>query len=130
MLHDIGIIATRAPEIECHGDLPYICHGVEGRKMLEAEGLPHHALVAERHTGVGISRAEIIENDFPVPRRDMLAVSLEEQIISWADLFYGKDNIWCERSESKIKERLAKFGAEKVRTFEEWQVLFGNHSRG
>ena len=53
VLHDIGIFMTKAPEIGCNGTMPYICHGYLGREVLEKEGLPKHALVCERHIGVG-----------------------------------------------------------------------------
>jgi len=127
MLHDIGIVRVNASEIGCYGELPYIRHGVEGRSILEAEGLPHHALVAERHTGVGITKAEIVTNNFPIPARDMLAESLEEKIISWADLFYGKKNVWVEKPPNKIRTNLSKFkfGEEKIAIFDEWMELFG-----
>ncbi len=39
MLHDIGIIMTRTPELGCTGALPYICHGYAGRAILERAGL-------------------------------------------------------------------------------------------
>src|SRR3990167_5700954 len=55
MLHDIGIFLTHAPEIECFGKKPYICHVYLGRELLEKEGVSKHALVCERHVGVGIS---------------------------------------------------------------------------
>lgn len=127
MLHDIGIVRVNAPEIGCLGTLPYLCHGVAGREILEAEGLPRHALVSERYTGVGLSRLEIEKNRFPLPARDMLAVSLEEKIISWADLFFSKGDLWREKPAAVIRDRLARydFGEEKVRVFDEWQVLFG-----
>ena len=59
MLHDIGIFRTDAPSIHCYGSLPYICHGIEGRQILDEEGYPRHALVCERHTGAGITVADI-----------------------------------------------------------------------
>jgi len=55
ILHDIGIFLTNAPQINCYGDKPYICHGYLGRELLEKEGLPKYALVCERHVGVGIT---------------------------------------------------------------------------
>ncbi len=127
MLHDIGIIKIQAEEIGCRGDLPYICHGVEGREILAEAGLLEHALVAERHVGVGISQADIVKYNYPLPRRDMLAESLEEQIISWADLFYGKkpSKLWVERSSHKVRKKLLKFGQDKAKQFDEWQALFG-----
>ena len=126
MLHDMGIIKTQAPEIGCMGDLPYLCHLVEGRKILEAEGLPQHALVAERHAGAGISRQDIIDQQYPLPARDMLAVTIEEQIISWADLFYGKNanRLWVAKSVEKVRKNLVAFGPDKVETFAAWQKKF------
>ena len=43
MLHDIGMIFTNAPKIGCHGEHPYIMHGILGRELLETEGFPKHA---------------------------------------------------------------------------------------
>ncbi|MCF8365276.1 MAG: HDIG domain-containing protein, partial [Bacteroidales bacterium] len=51
MLHDIGIVKTKAPGIGCFGKHPYVCHGFLGREILEAEGLSHIAPFCERHTG-------------------------------------------------------------------------------
>ncbi len=124
MLHDIGIVRVNAPALGCTSSLPYICHGVEGRAILEAEGLPAHALVAERHTGVGITRAEIIAHRHPLPPRDMLAVSIEEKIISYADLFYGKKHIWRRKPAAKIRRNLSKFGPHKTDTFNRWLAFF------
>src|SRR6266508_1744628 len=59
LLHDIGVCRTAVPDIGCYGSDPYIRHGVIGREILEAEGLPRHALVCERHIGVGLTVADI-----------------------------------------------------------------------
>ena len=88
MLHDIGIFKTNAPDIYCFGEYPYLCHGFLGSDLLKDEGFPLHALVCERHTGTGLSLENIVKNDLPVPHRDMLPVSLEEQLICFADKFY------------------------------------------
>ena len=40
MLHDIGIIATNAPGIHCHGTEHYLRHGVLGAAMLREAGAP------------------------------------------------------------------------------------------
>ena len=90
MLHDIGIIGTNAPAIFCFGDSPYICHGTIGSEMLRGAGLPRHALVAERHTGSGLSLSYIVENNLPLPRRDLVPVSPEEKIVCYADKFFSK----------------------------------------
>ena len=77
MLHDIGIFMTDADGIHCHGDASYICHGYLGADLMRKEGFPRHALVCERHTGAGISLQSIIDQQLPIPHRDMLPVSLE-----------------------------------------------------
>lgn len=90
MLHDIGIFLCDAPSIHCHGTLPYIAHGIAGAGLLEAYDLPRHALVCERHTGAGLSKEDIINGNLPLPHRDMLPISPEEQLICYADKFYSK----------------------------------------
>ncbi len=91
MLHDIGIFKTRALSIGCKGESPYICHGFLGREILDNEGLAEaYGLVAERHTGAGITLENIIAADLPLPRRNMIPVTLEEKIICCADKFFSK----------------------------------------
>jgi uncharacterized protein len=121
MLHDIGMIYTNAPDLDCYGEHPYICHGYLGSDLLKKEGLPRHALVCERHTGVGISLTDILNNNIPIPHRDMQPQTPEEEIIALADKFYSKTGeISQEKTVSKIKAGLSKFGDEKVKKFEEW----------
>lgn len=126
MLHDIGIVRTDTPSLFCHGTLPYPCHVIEGRKILETEGLPHHAAVAESHIGVGITQADIEAQGLPFPPRDIFPVTLEEQIISFADFFYSKnpDNLWKEKPLGKIRNNVAKRGKDKLAILEEWIIRF------
>ena len=127
MLHDIGIFLTNEPAIGCLGEREYICHGYLGREILEKEGLLRHALVCERHVGVGLSATEIEEKNLPVPKRDMLPLSIEEQIICFADKFFSKDAgfLLREKTLETIRIGIAKFGQEKLRRFDEWVKLFG-----
>lgn len=124
MLHDIGIFLTNAPSINCYGIAPYVCHGYLGRELLDAEGLPLHGLVCERHTGVGISLEEIETEHLPLPRRDMRPVSIEEKIICFADCFYSKTNLGKEKSLEKIRNGLSKHGTDSVKIFDEWCLEF------
>ena len=78
MLHDIGIVKTDAPGIECYGTEPYICHGILGAAMLRDEGLPRHARVCERHTGAGLLCEDIIGQNLPLPHHDFLPETIEE----------------------------------------------------
>ena len=127
MLHDIGIFLTNEPKIGCHGDKKYICHGYLGREILEKEGLPKHALVCERHVGVGLTVKDIEEKHLPVPKRDMIPVSIEEQIICFADKFFSKDSDFLlkEKPLERVRNSIAKFGEEKLRKFDDWLKVFG-----
>ncbi|MBU1167765.1 phosphohydrolase [Patescibacteria group bacterium] len=123
MLHDIGAVKCLANEIFCSGKLDYIWHGVEGRKILESEGLDRHALVCERHTGVGITINDIESEGLPLPQRDMIPEEMEEKIISYADLFYTKkpSKIFVEKSPDEIISALSKINPAKVDIFKSWQ---------
>lgn len=126
MLHDIGIFMTCAPGIGCFGDHQYIEHGYLGHELLLKEGLNAHALVCERHVGIGISISDIEAKNFPLPKRDMLPVSLEEKIICFADKFYSKskDDFEREKSISEIREIIRSFGNDKLKQFDEWLIFF------
>lgn len=125
-LHDIGVCKVDAPGIDCHGVEPYIRHGVLGRELLDAEGLPLHALICERHTGVGLTINDITSQNLPLPQRDMTPETLAERIICYADLFFSKnpDRLETEKSVEKIRKNLAKFGDDKVAIFDAWQWEF------
>lgn len=127
LLHDIGIIQVKDPELGCFGDAEYIQHGVLGAQMLRSHGLEKHALVAERHTGVGITAKEIQAQKLPLPERDYLPLSQEEVILCYADLFYSKDpqKLWEKKTPEQVASSLARFGQEKVVTFLKWSEKYG-----
>ena len=124
LLHDIGVFLTDAPGIHCHGTEPYICHGYLGSQLLQKDGFPKHALVCERHTGAGLSLKSIVEQNLPVPHREMLPVSLEEQVICFADKFFSKTRLNEEKSMERALKSLSKFGEEGIVRFNEWCARF------
>ncbi len=126
MLHDIGIYLTDAPDIHCYGNRPYICHGTLGSELLKNEGYSRHALVCERHTGSGLSLNDIIDQNLPIPHREMLPISIEEQIICYADKFYSKSSPDHEKTQDQILRSLSKYGEESVKRFEEWDTKFSS----
>lgn len=128
MLHDIGIFLTDAPGIQCFGTEPYICHGILGSRLLQEEGFPRHALVCERHTGAGLSLQQIQSQNLPLPHREMLPVSMEEQVICYADKFFSKTHPEREKSGEKALKSLGKFGPEGVERFKAWMETFGCYS--
>ncbi|MEJ2184061.1 MAG: HDIG domain-containing protein [Nitrospirota bacterium] len=126
LLHDVGILWTRAPLLGCRGERPYVVHGVLGRELLEREGLPRHALVAERHVGVGLSAEDVRRSGLPLPERDMLPVSLEEKIVCFADKFFSKDGGSArEKPLEVVRASIARYGGEKLAVFDRWLCFFG-----
>lgn len=124
MLHDIGIVRCNAPGIHCYGTEPYICHGLIGAEMLRFHGLERHARVCERHTGAGITMDDILAQNLPLPLRDLLPETLEEQVICYADKFYSKSHLDHEKTIEQAMQSLAKFGAAGVERFRRWVTMF------
>lgn len=124
MLHDIGIFMTDAEGIQCFGKYPYICHGYLGAELLRKEGYPRHALVCERHTGAGITLRNIEEQQLPIPHREMVPVSLEEQLICFSDKFFSKTKLDKEKSIEKARKSVARFGEDGGLRFDHWCELF------
>jgi uncharacterized protein len=127
MLHDIAIFLTDSPGIGCHGAEPYVRHGILGRDILDALGMPSPGLVCERHVGVGISAEDIRCFNLPLPVRDMRPVTIEEQIICYADKFFSKNGSGAprEKTVAEIVGSLSGYGADKVDRFMGWVELFG-----
>lgn len=124
MLHDIGILYVDAPGICCHGTNPYICHGMLGAELLRNEGLPAHARVAERHTGTGLTKEEILRQSLPLPPRDFVPETLEEKIICYADKFFSKSHLEEVKTPEQAMRSLEKFGPSCVDTFKAWMSEF------
>jgi uncharacterized protein len=126
MLHDIGIFQTDSPVLGCYGKHPYICHGILGSELLKNKGCQKLALVCERHVGAGISVADIRQHNLPLPRRDMIPLTIEEQLICYADKFFSKNGNSppAEKTIAEIIDDLSPYGPDKVRRFESWVKKF------
>lgn len=125
-LHDIGIFQCNAPVIGCNGTHKYIEHGYLGADLLRNEGLTKHALIAERHTGTGITKQQIVTENLPIPLNRLYEPdSLEEKIVSYADKFYSKTHLDTCSTREKILKKLIKFGEDAVKRFLIWDEMFG-----
>ena len=128
MLHDIGILETNSPGLGCRGKHSYICHGILGRQLLEKVGVSEYGLICERHVGVGISADDVRQFNLPLPPRDMLPISIEEQLICYADKFFSKNGSIGRKAKQKSVESivrgLKRYGADKVKRFQKWVEMF------
>ena len=130
MLHDIGIRQCHAPGIFCTGKLHYICHGMAGAEMLREYGkacnldLEVFAAICERHTGSGLTAADVISQKLPLPERDFLPLTPEEKIICLADKFFSKSGSMQEKTFEAVQRSMAKFGRESSDRFNAmWNLL-------
>lgn len=117
LLHDIGIFLTNAPGIDCHGNEAYIRHGYLGAELLRSLGLPRHALVAERHTGAGITAEDIVRQGIDLPPGIYTPQSIEEELICYADKFYSKTKLSQRKPLNKVLSSMARHGEEAVLRF-------------
>jgi uncharacterized protein len=58
----------------------------------------------------------------------MLPLSIEEQIICFADKFFSKDTEFFlkEKPLERVRKGIAKYGDDKLKRFDAWLELFGN----
>jgi uncharacterized protein len=126
LLHDIAILMTNVPKIHCKGSAPYIQHGILGKKLLEEHGYIREASVAQTHIGVGISANHIIKNKLPLPPIDMIPATLEEEIISYADLFFSKrpKTLTIPKTIEEVIHDVKRYGDDSYEIFEKWHKKF------
>lgn len=90
LLHDIGYY----PLLDENGYEPEgigIKHGIAGSEILRAEGIDEAICrVAERHTGVGLTREGILKYKLPLPPRDFIPETAEERLVTYADKLHSK----------------------------------------
>ncbi len=127
LLHDIGIYLCHAPSIHCHGQEPYIRHGLLGARILEELDLPRHAAVCARHTGAGLSREDISRKNLPLPDEDFLPVTPEEKLICYADKFFSKsdESLLREKPIEKVLAQMKSHGEDTLQRFLALHEQFG-----
>ncbi len=122
-LHDIGAYRF-IDEKGVFDEKNYIKHGIEGYKILKEEGLPEELCrMAERHTGVGIPKEQIIKRGLLLPAKDYIAETIEEKLVMYADKFHSKNPRF--NSFDYYREYAKRFGEENQEKFVELANMFG-----
>lgn len=117
LLHDIGVyrLYDAAGALD-HGH--YIRHGVLGHELLAAAGLPEVICrFASHHTGVGLSQADVISQELPLPPADYLADTHEEKVVMYADKFHTKTAPPAFLTADAYAAQAARFGPGKAAVF-------------
>lgn len=126
LLHDIGVYRLYR-DGALDNSKPYITHGLLGYELLKAEGLAEAVCrFALLHTGVGITRADIVTGTLPLPPRDYIAETNEEKIVMYADKFHSKSEPATFNSATWYTQYLAtKFGNDKATLFGQLVHTYG-----
>ena len=82
--------------------------------------------MAERHTGAGISLDTIVQHNLPLPRRNLVPVTLTEKIICCADKFFSKTGPARHqpRTVTQILEDLTAIDPAHAHRFSRWAETF------
>lgn len=87
LVHDIGCYDHYRDKEH----VPYLLHGVRGYTILQKEGFDEEiARMAMVHLGVGLVKENIIKNNLPFEKKDYIPITLEEELVAYADNFHSK----------------------------------------
>jgi uncharacterized protein len=125
LLHDIGVyrLYDAAGKLD-HAN--YLRHGILGYGLLAEEGVPEAVCrFAARHTGVGLSPADVVSQRLPLPVADYRAETGEEQLVMYADKFHTKTDPPAFDTAASYARKIGRFGPDKAAAFESMRELFG-----
>lgn len=107
MLHDIGICKTKFGNYFPENNEPYVKHIIFGFEILMQEGLEKEAKIAAHHLGSGLTKEDVILQKLPLPIKDYMPETVEEEIVCLADNFFTKklDDLNKELTIADIKEK-------------------------
>lgn len=119
LLHDIGVYRLDSAE--------YVRHGVLGHELLHGLGFPDElSRFCSRHTGVGITRDDVLRQALPIPVDDYVPGTPEEELVMYADKFHSKRTPPVFVSGDTYAAVVARWGADKVVTFGAMRQRYGD----
>lgn len=126
LLHDIGVYRLYGDDGRLdHAN--YVRHGLLGHELLAGEGLPEPLCrFCSHHTGVGVTKDDVLRQGLPIPPADYLAVTREERLVMYADKFHSKSRPSAFLSPDAYAAHVRRFGEEKVTAFAALRAEFGD----
>jgi uncharacterized protein len=116
LLHDIGVYRLSGPPGEREH---YIRHGVLGAGILDDLGFPEPIRrFCSCHTGVGLTRDDILRQGLPIPVADYVPETDEEELVMYADKFHSKSRPPVFVGAAHYAVAVRRFGDDKVATFQ------------
>jgi uncharacterized protein len=130
LLHDVGVyrLYDDAGRLD-HAN--YIRHGILGHELLRAERFPEVICrFASCHTGVGLSRDDVLRQRLPLPPADYLAETGEEALVMYADKFHTKTAPPALLTACAYAVTVRRFGEDKAAAFAKMRAAFGEPDLG
>lgn len=125
LLHDIGVYSLY-DEDGFENAKNYITHGIRGEEILKKEGFSETIWrFASHHTGAGITKQQIVANNLPLPHKDFLAKTPEEELVMYADKFHSKTTPPHFNSHGYYTDYVTRFGEEASGSFAALTEKFG-----
>lgn len=126
LLHDIGVYRVFTADGTTFDQNRYLFHGLEGWLILHENGFGEQiADFARHHTGVGITRRDVLDEGLRLPVDDYSPRTLEEELVMYADKFHTKSNPPTFVSLSAARRSVYRFGETKARRLDRFAEKFG-----
>ncbi|MHB8443245.1 MAG: HD domain-containing protein [Patescibacteria group bacterium] len=122
LLHDIGAYFCLNKDYSIK--IPYIMHGILGEQFLIDHKINLKiARFASHHTGVGILKDDIKRLQLPLPMKNFIPETIEEEIVCYADNFHSKRGTFSTFNDIKLE--LQTFGDDKIKKLNEFKNRYG-----
>lgn len=125
LLHDLGVYRLYSPSgVLDHKN--FIRHGVLGHELLQDLGFPEELCrFCSCHTGMGLSRDDILRQSLPLPIGDYQATTGEELLVMYADKFHSKTTPPVFVTAASYAAGARRFGENQVARFAALTHRFG-----
>lgn len=125
MLHDLGVYLCFDEDLNPDKSLPqYIYHGFIGADLILKEGFGEEvARFARNHSATGFTIEDIERENLQVEKKDYIPVTVEEEILCYADKFHTKHPSFSTYQEQVV--RIAKFDPNRALKMEVFKKKYG-----
>ncbi len=124
LLHDIGTYALFDSNGRTDNEHNYKQHAIFGAALVIEEGYDTRiADIIRTHVLMGLTKNEIVEGGFGMPRNDYMPLTLEARLLCYADRFHSKRPIF--NAYAPFLEQLSKDLPDQATKLQEAAAEFG-----
>ena len=125
LLHDVGVYRLyTAGVLDTVG---YVRHGVLGHELLAGLGFSETiSRFCSCHSGVGITRDDVLRQGLPIPAADYVPETREEELVMYADKFHSKRTPPVFVSGASYEIAVRRWGEDKAVAFADLRHRYGD----